>query len=90
MRPEATDRVIDRQYDYRSNHRDHHATYIEAGDPARAHSCEKKPPTIAPTMPSMMSRKKPSPVLFTILLAMKPEISPSKIHPMIDMVHLFT
>jgi hypothetical protein len=38
----------------------------------------------------MMSRKKPSPVLFTILLAMKPEINPSKIHPMIDMVHLFT
>src|SRR5271156_1399721 len=27
-------------------------------------------------MPRMMSRKKPSPALFTILLAMNPEISP--------------
>src|SRR5439155_26342649 len=49
-----------------------------------------KPPTIAPTMPSTMSRKKPSPDLLTILLAMKPEISPRMIHPMIDITHLLT
>ena len=47
------------------------------------------PPTTAPTMPRTMSRKKPSPCLFTILLAMNPAISPSMIHAMIDMTHLF-
>src|SRR5689334_484646 len=35
-------------------------------------------------MPSTMSRTSPSPVLLTILLAMKPAISPSTIQPMID------
>src|SRR5271168_2008267 len=47
------------------------------------------PPTIAPTMPRTMSRKKPSPDLFTILLAMNPAISPRKIQPIIDIAHPF-
>src|SRR5204863_7112729 len=49
-----------------------------------------KPPTIAPTMPSTMSRKKPSPDLLTILLAMNPEISPRMIQPIMDIAHLLT
>src|SRR5271169_4610277 len=44
IRPSTGDRVIDHQYHDRSNHRDHHAVYIEAGDPARAHSCEDEAP----------------------------------------------
>src|SRR5512133_4294236 len=47
-----------------------------------------KPPTMAPTMPRAMSRKKPSPALLTILLAMKPEMRPRIIHAMIDITHL--
>jgi hypothetical protein len=43
-RPSTGDRMIDHQYDDRSNHRDHHAVYIEAGDPARAHSCKEEAP----------------------------------------------
>jgi hypothetical protein len=34
----------------------------------------------------MMSRKKPSPLLFTILLAMNPEMSPRMIQAMKDIV----
>src|SRR2546421_5362066 len=49
-----------------------------------------KPPTIAPTMPSTISRKNPSPDLLTILLAMNPEISPRIIQPIIDIAHLLT
>ncbi len=43
-RPSTGDRMIDHQYDDRSNHRDHHAVYIEAGDPARAHRCKDEAP----------------------------------------------
>jgi hypothetical protein len=89
-RPSTGDRVIDHQYDDRSNHRDHHAVYIEAGDPARAHRCKDEAPHDRPDNAEYDVRKKPSPDLFTILLAMKPEISPSRVHPMIDMTHLFT
>src|SRR5690242_8851053 len=49
--------------------------------PKRSNS---QPPTTPPTTPRMMSRKKPSPRLFTILLAMNPAIRPRIIHPMID------
>src|SRR5664279_1934106 len=45
---------------------------------------KRKPPASAPTIPRTMSRMIPSPVLFTILLAMKPEIRPSTIHASID------
>src|SRR5271157_3174489 len=38
-----------------------------------------RPPTIAPTMPRTMSMIMPEPVLFTILLPMKPAISPRMI-----------
>ena len=38
------------------------------------------PPATAPTIPRMISRKKPSPCLFTILLAIKPASKPSTIH----------
>src|SRR5450755_1239277 len=44
------------------------------------------PPTTAPTTPRMMSRKKPSPDLFTILLPIKPATRPSTIHARIDIV----
>src|SRR3989441_3508943 len=46
-----------------------------------------QPPITAPTIPKPMSRKNPSPVLLTSLLPMKPAISPSTIHAMIDMVY---
>src|SRR5690242_17265855 len=48
-----------------------------------------KPPTIAPTIPRTMSRKKPWPVLLTTLLAIKPAIRPRIIHPMIDITPPF-
>src|SRR4029077_2648325 len=47
---------------------------------------KRKPPTTAPAIPRTMSTSMPSPVLFTILLAMKPETSPRTIHAMIDIV----
>src|SRR5690349_20936854 len=46
----------------------------------------KNPPTIAPTIPRMMSRRIPSPALLTILLAMKPAIRPRTIQPMMDIL----
>src|ERR1700677_3012715 len=42
------------------------------------------PPTMAPTSPSAMLMKQPSPCLLTILLATKPLISPKNIQPNID------
>src|ERR1035438_8485016 len=42
------------------------------------------PPTTAPTTPRMMSRKKPSPDLLTILLPIKPATNPRTIHANID------
>src|SRR6185312_4807625 len=44
-----------------------------------------QPPTTAPTMPSTMSRRNPSPALLTILLAMNPAMSPRMIQAMKDM-----
>src|SRR6185312_17061721 len=44
-----------------------------------------QPPTTAPTMPSRMSRRNPSPALLTILLAMNPAMSPRMIHATKDM-----
>src|ERR1700676_3101852 len=44
------------------------------------------PPTTAPTIPRMMSRKRPSPDLLTILLPIKPATRPSTIHARIDIV----
>src|SRR5690348_4676202 len=52
--------------------------------PAPPKAANSQPPTTAPTIPSTMSSTIPSPVLFTILLATKPAISPSTIQPMID------
>src|SRR5438132_6808328 len=46
------------------------------------------PPITAPTMPSAMSRKNPSPDLLTSLLPINPAIRPSTTHEMIDMVLL--
>src|SRR5262245_46724279 len=43
------------------------------------------PPTTAPMMPKTMSARAPVPGLFTILLAIKPEISPRTIHAKTDM-----
>src|SRR5712692_247975 len=43
------------------------------------------PPTIAPTIPRMMSRKSPSPVLLTILLPTNPATSPKMIQATSDM-----
>src|ERR1700680_3491239 len=45
-----------------------------------------QPPTTAPTIPRRMSMTTPSPVRLTILLAMKPAISPRIIHTSIDMI----
>src|SRR6516162_158372 len=42
------------------------------------------PPTTAPTIPSTILRKKPAPLLLTILAAMKPAISPSTIQAIMD------
>src|SRR5208337_4573651 len=44
------------------------------------------PPTTDPTMPRIMSRKNPSPDLFTILLPINPASRPSTIHARIDIV----
>src|SRR5271166_295189 len=52
--------------------------------PALPKNANNQPPTIAPITPRTMSRKKPSPALFTILLAMNPAISPRMIQPIID------
>lgn len=41
---------------------------------------KSQPPTIAPTIPNTLSVTTPDPDLFTILLAIKPEISPRTIH----------
>src|SRR5690349_4574757 len=46
------------------------------------------PPTIAPTIPSTMSRISPSPDLLTILLPIKPAISPRTSHDKIPIVIL--
>src|SRR5215469_241820 len=43
------------------------------------------PPNSAPTTPRTMSSHSPSPVLLTILLAMKPAMRPRTSHAMIDM-----
>src|ERR1700720_281784 len=43
-----------------------------------------QPPTTAPTMPSRMSTTVPSPVVLTILLAIRPAPSPSRIHTIMD------
>src|SRR5713101_2489847 len=45
-----------------------------------------QPPTMAPTMPKPISRTRPSPVLLTSLLPMKPAIRPSTNHARIDMI----
>src|SRR5271166_3403417 len=52
--------------------------------PKRSNS---QPPTTAPTMPSRMSTTVPSPVVLTILLAIRPSPSPSRIHTIVDMRH---
>src|SRR6202034_3183534 len=44
------------------------------------------PPTIAPMIPRITSRKKPSPLLLTILLAINPAISPTIIHAIMPIV----
>src|SRR5262245_44464469 len=43
------------------------------------------PPTSAPTTPRTMFRKRPSPCLLTIRVAMKPAMRPRTSHAMIDM-----
>src|ERR1700674_773725 len=44
----------------------------------------RNPPTTAPTIPSTMSSRKPCPVRLTILLPIKPAISPNNIQPRTD------
>src|ERR1700728_2855414 len=46
-----------------------------------------QPPTIAPMIPRMTSRKKPSPLLLTILLPINPAISPTTIHAIIPIAY---
>src|SRR5689334_6995957 len=48
-----------------------------------------QPPTTAPTMPSRMSTTVPSPVVLTILLAIRPAPSPSRIHTIMDMLSAY-
>jgi hypothetical protein len=76
--------VIDHQHDNRSDDRDDHAVEVEAGNPAGAEGAEDKASDDRPDNSEIISRKTPSPDLGTILLAMKPAMRPSKIHPMID------
>src|ERR1700722_2611285 len=47
---------------------------------------KRNPPTTAPTTPSTMSSRGPSPDRFTILLAMNPAMRPKTIQAMIPMV----
>src|SRR3569623_3256906 len=55
--------------------------------PEAPNSENRKPPTKAPTTPMTLSIIKPSPVLLTILLAIKPEIRPRTIQARIDMFY---
>src|SRR5262245_49596718 len=52
--------------------------------PSAPKAANRKPPAIAPTMPSAMSSSMPLPSLLTILLAMNPAMSPRMIQLMID------
>ena len=89
IRSSTGDRVIDHQYHDRSNHRDHHAVYIEAGDPARAHSCEDEAPYDRPDDAEYDVEEEAFAGFVHDFAGDEPEISPSRIHPMIDMTHLF-
>src|SRR5580704_5897736 len=51
-------------------------------------SLKRQPPTTAPTIPRTMSRSKPSPVLFTILLPIKPANRPKTTQARIDIEFL--
>ena len=66
--------VVEYQRDDRSDDRDDHAGEIEAGNSAGTEGAEDKASDDGP--PRTMSRKKPSPDLLTILLAMKREMRP--------------
>src|ERR1700738_360739 len=54
--------------------------------PAAPIAVKIHPPTNAPTIPRMMSRTSPSPVLLTILLPMKPAISATTSHEMMPIM----
>src|SRR5258708_9734262 len=54
--------------------------------PAKPSAVKIAPPMIAPKMPRRMSRTSPSPVRFTILLPMKPAMSPTINHDRIPMM----
>ena len=49
---------------------------------------DRKPPTIAPTMPRAMSSQKPRPLLLTILLPMKPAMRPNMSQLIIPLMSL--
>jgi hypothetical protein len=79
-------RMVDDQHNDRANHGHQNAPQVDSGyarvtDRGENFASE----TSAPIIPRIMSRTKPSPDLFTILLPMNPEISPTISHAMIPM-----
>jgi hypothetical protein len=78
--------VIDDQEGYRANHGDQKATEIQSRNASRPGGVERPAPTTAPSIPSMISRRIPSPVLLTISLAMKSATKPNRIQARYEIV----
>jgi hypothetical protein len=77
--------VIGKQYNDRADDRDEHRFQAEVKEDILAEQRKQRAATTAPTRPSAMSITQPWPWAPTILLAMKPVISPKKIQPRMDM-----
>ena len=80
----SSDEVIDNEHDDSANDCDDHAVQIEKRHAGMAGKLKQQPPTSAPPTPRTMSRTLTAPVRFTILLAIKPAISPRTIQPRTD------
>ena len=72
--------VVDEQNDDRSDYRDKDAVKIHARHAYVPHGTEQPARAMAPIIPNTMSITTPWPVALTILLAMKPEMSPRTIY----------
>ena len=83
--------VIEHQHHDRTNHGHDHAVEIKTGDAAHPDRAEEGASDNRPdNAEDDVDKEKPWPVLLTILLAMKPEMSPKITYPIRDMMHLLT
>jgi hypothetical protein len=76
----AGHRVVDEQNDDCADYGDQDAVKIHASHAHVAKGVEEPSAQNSPKIPNTMSIKTPLPDLLTILLAMKPEISPRTVH----------